>query len=105
MSKTPPLSLNMEVSENKARMSLTFRRWLIEVSKLLDRSIPQAGDLRAYDPNLDVPKGYLECDGSAVDKTGYRTLYGVIGGVYGETATTFNVPTITTTGVRWLVKT
>lgn len=41
-----------------------------------------------------VPAGYLLCDGSAVDRTTYATLFGVIGTTFGagDGSTTFNVP-------------
>lgn len=41
-----------------------------------------------------APQGYLLCDGSAVDRTTYATLFGVIGTTYGagDGSTTFNVP-------------
>lgn len=41
-----------------------------------------------------APSGYLLCDGSAVSRTTYATLFGVIGTVYGpgDGSTTFNVP-------------
>ena len=41
-----------------------------------------------------APQGYLLCDGSAVDRSTYATLFGVIGTTYGEGdgSTTFNVP-------------
>ena len=41
-----------------------------------------------------VPSGYLYCDGSAVSRTTYATLYASIGVAYGygDNATTFNVP-------------
>lgn len=41
-----------------------------------------------------VPQGYLLCDGSAVDRTLYATLFSVIGTTYGagDGSTTFNVP-------------
>lgn len=105
MSKTPPLAIGMEVTDQKARMSLSLRRWLNEIAQLLDRSIPQAGDLRALPAGTDIPGGYRECNGQTLDKVGFRTLYSVIGGAYGETADTFNAPTITAAGVVWLIKT
>ena len=42
-----------------------------------------------------VPAGWLACDGSAVSRATYATLYGVIGNTYGagDGVTTFNVPT------------
>lgn len=41
-----------------------------------------------------APQGYLLCDGSAVDRTTYATLFGVIGTTFGEGdgSTTFNLP-------------
>lgn len=41
-----------------------------------------------------APAGYLLCDGSAVSRTTYATLFGVIGVVFGNGngSTTFNVP-------------
>ena len=43
-----------------------------------------------------APQGYLFCDGSAVDRTTYATLFAVIGTTYGagDGSTTFNVPDI-----------
>jgi microcystin-dependent protein len=41
-----------------------------------------------------APSGWLMCDGSAVSRSTYATLFGVIGGTYGagDGSTTFNVP-------------
>lgn len=41
-----------------------------------------------------APEGYLLCNGSAVSRTDYATLFGVIGTTYGsgDGSTTFNVP-------------
>ena len=41
-----------------------------------------------------VPTGYLLCDGSAVSRTTYATLYAVIGDTFGagDGSTTFNLP-------------
>lgn len=50
--------------------------------------IPFAGSI--------APDGYLVCDGSAVSRTVYTTLFTVIGTTYGsgDGSTTFNVPNI-----------
>jgi len=44
-----------------------------------------------------APSGWLACDGSAVSRTEYATLFNTIGTAYGvgDGSTTFNVPTIT----------
>jgi microcystin-dependent protein len=41
-----------------------------------------------------IPTGYLLCDGSAVSRTTYATLFGVVGSGFGagDGSTTFNVP-------------
>lgn len=40
------------------------------------------------------PTGWLSCDGSAVSRTTYSTLYGLVGTLYGsgDGSTTFNLP-------------
>lgn len=51
------------------------------------------GAITAWSTNT-APSGYLLCDGSAVSRTTYATLFGVIGTTYGvgDGSTTFNVP-------------
>jgi microcystin-dependent protein len=43
-----------------------------------------------------APAGFLLCDGSAVSRSTYSTLYGIIGTTYGvgDGSTTFNIPDI-----------
>ena len=43
-----------------------------------------------------IPEGYLICDGSAVSRTTYASLYSVIGDSFGDGdgETTFNVPNL-----------
>lgn len=45
-------------------------------------------------PTATAPTGFLLCDGSAVSRTTYSTLYGVIGNTFGagDNSTTFNLP-------------
>ena len=44
--------------------------------------------------SASVPSGFLECDGSAVSRSTYATLFGIVGTTYGvgDGSTTFNVP-------------
>jgi microcystin-dependent protein len=46
------------------------------------------------DPYVNVPAGYLACDGQAVSRTTYKNLFAIIGTKYGngDEITTFNVP-------------
>jgi microcystin-dependent protein len=56
-------------------------------------SITPAGALLAF-AGTSVPSGWLMCDGSAVSRTTYATLFSAIGTTYGagDGSTTFNVP-------------
>jgi microcystin-dependent protein len=47
--------------------------------------------------NGTAPSGFLECNGAAVSRTTYATLFGVIGTTWGvgDGSTTFNVPDFT----------
>ena len=44
--------------------------------------------------SASVPSGFLECNGAAVSRTTYATLFGIVGTTYGtgDGSTTFNVP-------------
>jgi len=44
--------------------------------------------------SASVPSGFLECNGAAVSRSTYATLFGIVGTTYGvgDGATTFNVP-------------
>lgn len=59
-------------------------------------SVP-SGALTAYAAN-SAPSGWLMCDGSAVSRTQYATLFAVIGTLYGsgDGSTTFNLPDLRT---------
>jgi len=54
---------------------------------------PPAGTILAYGAS-SPPTGYLACDGSAVSRTTYATLFGVLGTTWGagNGSTTFNLP-------------
>ena len=43
-----------------------------------------------------IPSGFLECDGTAVSRTTYATLFAVVGTTYGvgDGSTTFNLPDV-----------
>ncbi len=43
-------------------------------------------------PYKATPEGFMPCDGRELLKSSYSELYGVIGGVYGETPKTFCLP-------------
>ena len=47
--------------------------------------------------SLSIPSGFLECDGSAVSRSTYATLFAVVGTTWGvgDGSTTFNIPDLT----------
>lgn len=58
-----------------------------------DQAVAPSGSVFAMATST-VPAGYLECNGAAVSRTVYRTLFGLIGTNYGagDGSTTFNLP-------------
>ena len=57
--------------------------------------VPAAGTILS-NSTATLPTGYLACDGTAVSRTTYNTLYNVIGTYYGQgnSTTTFNLPSL-----------
>jgi hypothetical protein len=53
-----------------------------------------------YTISMTAPSGYIIGDGSSISKTTYSALYAVIGGRFGETSTTFNLPDLRGTFIR-----
>lgn len=53
-----------------------------------------------------VPQGYLLCDGSAISRTDYASLFAVIGTIYGagDGNSTFNLPNASTGGGGYILK-
>jgi microcystin-dependent protein len=56
-------------------------------------TIQETGSMKLW-PTSSAPTGWLNCDGSAVSRTTYATLYGVLGTTFGagDGSTTFNLP-------------
>ncbi len=66
--------------------------WDDVISKMLRIATP-AGSILAF-AGTSAPTGFLMCDGSAVSRNTYSTLFSVIGTSYGsgDGSTTFNLP-------------
>lgn len=64
------------------------------VSSAIAAAVP-TGSIVYYGKSA-APSGWLVCNGAAVSRTTYATLYGVIGTTYGtgDGSTTFNVPNL-----------
>lgn len=59
--------------------------------------INPVGTIIAYAANGNIPEGYLPCNGAAVSRETYASLFGAIGTTYGsgDGSTTFNLPNLT----------
>lgn len=80
------------VENGRVVINEDFRRWLDQelVTRVELGNAPAAAVLRYA--GTTEPSGWLFCNGQAVSKSTYANLYAVIGGTYGETSSTFNVP-------------
>ena len=56
----------------------------------------ETGMIIGWASDLDLPAGWLECDGTAISRTTYDELFAAIGTDYGagDGSTTFNLPTL-----------
>jgi microcystin-dependent protein len=59
------------------------------------QSVVPSGAITAYGAG-SAPTGWLLCDGTAINRTTYATLFGIIGTTYGvgDGSTTFNIPNL-----------
>lgn len=65
---------------------------LTAATTALSSAMP-VGEISMY-AGSSVPTGYLECDGAAVNRTTYASLYAIVGTLFGvgDGSTTFNLP-------------
>jgi microcystin-dependent protein len=63
-----------------------------EVIRIGSKTVP-VGSVNAF-AGRKVPPGWLPCDGQAIERGKYQSLFGVIGNTYGpgDGSTTFNLP-------------
>ena len=85
-----------------------MRRWLSDLRDAFVQEMPTGAVVASFRAG-DVDTEWLTLDGRSLSKRDYAALYAVIGGAYGETATTFDLPDTTGTppavGTAWLIKT
>ncbi len=67
----------------------------VTVDKLMPGAATATGTISMF-AGSTPPAGWLICDGSAISRSTYSTLFGVIGAAYGagDGATTFNLPNL-----------
>ncbi len=95
---TPTGSLGKDgdiyIRQNELGTPTFFKRVNGTWSEIIPAQFPdRPGFVRAYAGSA-VPSGYLECDGAAVSRATYASLFAAIGTVYGggNGTTTFNLP-------------
>ena len=78
---------------NVSSSKLTGALPAIDGSSLTGIEGTKTGTIMAWS-SASVPTGFLECDGTAVSRTTYATLFAEIGTLYGvgDGSTTFNLP-------------
>lgn len=64
---------------------------ILKIKELLQDELQPIGTIIIY-PSLKLPIGFLECDGSWINKNEYPELYSIIGGIFGEDDTRFGLP-------------
>lgn len=71
---------------------------------LLDGAVPIGGVILFS--TATAPDGYLKCDGTAVSRTTYSSLFALIGTTYGsgDGSTTFNLPNWTPAAGIYIIK-
>ena len=76
--------------DTKAPQATTYTK--TEVDADLEIKVPTAS-IMTFTVGT-TPTGFLECDGSALDRTVYANLFSIIGETYGvgDGSTTFNIP-------------
>lgn len=104
----PPVPVNVQAVDSGGIFTRVFAEWLQKLFERVGKNVAQS-NTELYDymlPRLvpiatmlpfagtSAPTGFLLCDGSAVSRTTYADLYGVIGTTYGsgDGSTTFNLP-------------
>jgi len=96
----PLTKLNAEMTENVLRTDITTQSLnpdtVIKNAGLDDNFPIGMIVLFVNDTQFAADSGWLGCDGSSVAKASYPELYAEIGGEFGETATHFTLPALTT---------
>jgi len=82
--------------ESKATFMRSWFDFLNNLSVTTNKNILAVGSVISFSTST-APDNWLECDGSAVSRTAFADLFGVIGTTYGvgDGSTTFNIPDLT----------
>ena len=90
-----PKQYDGDTSMNNEIQTLSYQNNNLSISNGNSVAIPvvPVGTILAF-AGVNIPSGYLICDGSAISRTTYSNLYNVIGNSWGagNNSTTFNLP-------------
>jgi microcystin-dependent protein len=90
-----PKQYDGDTSMNNEIQTLSYQNNNLSISNGNSVAIPvvPVGTILAF-AGVNIPSGYLICDGAAVSRSTYANLYGVIGNSWGagNNSTTFNLP-------------
>jgi hypothetical protein len=90
-------------------LTRTLKEFVGIVDRVINSLSPVAIGHAMPSVGLTIPTGWVQADGSLLDKASYPVLYGTIGDTYatgGESSTQFRLPNLTPviTGVPWILK-
>ena len=81
-------------------------KWGLNTNVAVSNDSMPVGSILWYANTSTAPPGWIAADGSAVSRTTYATLFGVIGTTYGsgDGSTTFNVPSVAATTGKYYIR-
>lgn len=107
---TTPLTQNTPAAANVAStgmIQVSWFRFLVQIAQVL--GVVSRPGLMAQYAATSPPSGWVQCNGAAISRSGYSSLFAQIGTTFGagDGSTTFNVPNEASgvTGVIWMIKT
>ena len=81
-------------------------KWGLNTNVAVSNDSMPVGSILWYANTTSAPPGWIAADGSAVSRTTYATLFGIIGTTYGsgDGSTTFNVPSVAATTGKYYIR-
>lgn len=81
-------------------------KWGLNTNVAVSNDSMPVGSILWYANTSTAPPGWIAADGSAVSRTTYATLFGIIGTTYGsgDGSTTFNVPSVAATTGKYYIR-
>lgn len=91
-----------------SRLAPAWYRFFVSLWARVDQDTNGfVGQMTLWPTGVAIPTGWLQCNGAAVSRTTYATLFALIGTTYGagDGVTTFNVPNLAAyAGNPWIIR-